>query len=86
LTRGTSVSCRYRGTYRLTGEGLFTEGSRSCGTLDAATSTPYNGEIAVNENGLLRARPTENGRSPVLISAGCSNGRLCTRGELQRPR
>lgn len=86
LTRDTSLACRYRGTYRLTGEGLFTEGSRSCGTLDASTTTPYSGEIAVNENGLLRARLTENGRSPVLISAGCSNGRLCTRAELQRPR
>ncbi|MDA8523077.1 hypothetical protein [Acidovorax sp. NCPPB 4044] len=79
--------CQYRGSYQLTGEGLATEGTRSCAVFGGATTTSYSGRLAVDENGLLRARMTEDGgRSPVLITAGCSNGRLCTREELQRPR
>lgn len=61
-TPATSNYCEYKGTYRLAGNGLASEGTRTCfsdgGTT--TTDTPYRiTDLTVDRNGLLRGRIEE---------------------------
>ncbi|WCM93407.1 hypothetical protein M5C99_01330 [Acidovorax sp. NCPPB 2350] len=79
--------CQYRGTYRLAGDGLASEGTRTC-TADsgATTATSYRIEqFTVDRDGLLRGTLRE-ADGVYLVMGGCANYSLCTRAELERPR
>ncbi|WCM88136.1 hypothetical protein [Acidovorax sp. NCPPB 3576] len=60
-TADLGTLCEYRGTYRLTGEGLAFEGTRTCTSSSGTTVEPYLAEqFTVDRNGLLRGTMRES--------------------------
>ncbi|MDA8443584.1 hypothetical protein [Paracidovorax valerianellae] len=88
-TENPSVACEYRGTYRLSGEGLDSEGTRTCTASTGTTSEAYRAEqFTVDRNGLLRGmmQNASDGGGRYIYLGACWNGRLCTQPELEQPR
>ncbi|AVS79828.1 hypothetical protein C8244_01045 [Paracidovorax avenae] len=89
LSRGNNQNCQYQGSYELAGDGITTYGSMNCSTDNGGTgSTIRTGYFTVDANGMLRGTLRHAFSAPYLFAAGCvnSDGRLCTRDELQQPR
>ncbi|GKS76032.1 hypothetical protein AVME950_14070 [Acidovorax sp. SUPP950] len=81
------TACEYRGTYRLSGEGLDSEGTRTCTAPSGTTSEAYRAQqLTVDRNGLLRGMMQSASGARTLVLGACWNGRLCTPPELELPR
>ncbi|WP_311223190.1 MULTISPECIES: hypothetical protein [unclassified Acidovorax] len=88
--------CEYRGTYRLAGDGLTSDGTRTCTGPAGTTSDAYRAEqFTVDRDGRLRGVMSEvirdssgpSGYQGVNLYLGsCSLYRLCSRAELEQPR
>ncbi|WP_311231110.1 hypothetical protein [Acidovorax sp. WCS2018Cala2-16] len=93
----TGVNCQYRGAYRLTGEGLTSDGTRTCTDgAGTATTEAYSAEqFTVDGNGILRgviievagydARGVAQRRANLYLGS-CPGFRKCSPAELDQPR
>ncbi|GKT25528.1 hypothetical protein [Acidovorax sp. SUPP3334] len=76
-TADLQTACEYRGTYRLSGEGLDSEGTRTCTAPSGTTSEAYRAEqFTVDRNGLLRSMVRTASGSRSIFLGACWNGRL----------
>ena len=93
----TGVNCEYRGTYRLTGEGLNSEGTRTCtDRTGKTTADAYSAEqFTVDGSGILRGVMREVGgydsgggarQMTNLYLGSCPGFRKCSPAELEQPR
>lgn len=98
-SEGTARTCRYHGAYRLTGEGLASEGQRTCTdsaeASGATTTDSYRIEqLTVDENGVLRAVVRETVgyyegtaiENTQLYLGSCPGFTTCPPAGLEQPR
>ncbi len=82
--------CEYRGTYRLAGDGLASDGTRTCtplsGTGAGNTVEPYSVEqFSVDRNGVLRGSMRVSGNR-FLYMGSCGTSYYCSGPGLDLPR